>query len=67
MQLSFMEIDTLVGYIGELLDSAETPDRDKYTLTLVYSKLVEYDTKKTLALTGATLANKGDVNAENNY
>lgn len=57
MQLSFTEIDTLIGYIGELLASPETPDRDKYTLTLVYSKLVEYDTKKTLALTGAELAN----------
>ena len=55
MQLSFMEIETLIGYVAELTERDDTAEQDHYTLAHVYSKLVGYYTEKTLALTGATL------------
>ncbi len=55
MRLSLWEIETLIGYVAELMERDDTPEQDHYTLAHVYSKLVQYYTEQTLALTGATL------------
>jgi hypothetical protein len=39
--LEHLEIETLIGYLGELLDSNDTPDKDISVLSVVYGKLVE--------------------------
>lgn len=35
-----MEIETLIGYLGELLDSEDTPDKDMKVLSALYSRFV---------------------------
>jgi hypothetical protein len=39
--LEYMEIETLIGYLGELLDDSATPDKDISVLSGVYGKLVK--------------------------
>jgi hypothetical protein len=39
--LEHLEIETLIGYLGELLDDKQTPDKDISVLSAVYGKLVK--------------------------
>jgi hypothetical protein len=39
--LEYMEIETLIGYLGELLDDSATPDRDISVLSGIYCKLAK--------------------------
>lgn len=64
MKLTLWEIETLIGYLGELMESSDTPEQDHYTLAHVYSKLVQDYTKQTLALTGAELKPSSNMGGE---